>query len=351
MISEKSHENSISLDLELPADLAKLSDPELFLKNYENRLVILDEIQRMPDLFPILRALIDKNRHNGRFLILGSASPQLLKQSSESLAGRICYHELGPLALKEIKNENIEILQLWLRGGYPLSLLADNDDVSMQWREAFIQTYLERDIPHLGIRIPSTMLRRFWVMLAHLHGGAWNASQIAGSLGVSAPTARHYLDILADTFIIRQLSPFHSNIGKRLVKAPKVYIRDSGILHGLLGLSTYNALLNHPSIGASWEGWAIEQILSLIPKDFEAFFYRTLSGAEIDLVLVPRFPKNPIAVEIKFSSAPQLSRGFFEGFAELKCENGFIVYPGKDRYEMKKGIVVLPAAEIETIFS
>jgi uncharacterized protein len=350
LIQKKNLEKSVFLDLELPADLIKLSDPELFLENYEDRLVILDEIQRRPDLFSILRALIDKNRQNGRFLILGSASPELLKQSSESLAGRIRYHELGPLSINEIQNEGIGNSQLWLRGGYPLSLLAASDVVSMQWREAFIQTYLERDIPQLGIRIPSTMLRRFWMMLAHIHGGTWNASQIAGSLGVSAPTARHYLDILTDTFIIRQLSPFFSNMGKRLVKSPKAYIRDSGMLHALLGLTSYDALLNHPSVGASWEGWVIEQILSLMPHEFEAFFLRTLSGVEIDLVLVPRSIKNPIAVEIKFSMTPQLSRGFFEGFADLKSKKGFVVYPGKDRYEIKKGIVALPASEMDKIF-
>ncbi|MBN1472411.1 MAG: ATP-binding protein [Syntrophaceae bacterium] len=349
MIEQKWTTQVLFLDLELPGDINKLSDPELFLTNYPDSLIIIDEIQRRPDLFPVLRALIDKDRRNGRFLILGSASPVLLKQSSESLAGRIRYHELGPFFLSELRDHINDFNRLWLRGGYPLSLLSVDETASVQWRDAFIATYLERDIPQLGIRVPSMMLRRFWTMLAHLHGGIWNASAIAGSMGVSAPTVRHYLDILCDTFIVRQLLPFHANIGKRLVKSPKVYIRDSGMLHALFGIRGHEELLNHPSAGSSWEGWVIEQILSVLPEDVDPFFYRTSSGAEIDLVLVRKSMKKPVSVEVKFSSAPQLSRGFYEGFSSLGCDRGFVVYPGRDTFEIKPGITVLPLQEIEKI--
>jgi len=349
MIGNGRSPKPVLLDLELPADLFKLSEPEIFLETHKNTLVILDEIQRRPDLFPVLRALIDKKRRNGRFLILGSASPDLLKQSSESLAGRICYHELGPFALNEVISADLDASLHWLRGGYPLSLLSASNKTSIEWRNAFIQTYLERDIPQLGIRIPAVMLRRFWTMLAHVQGGMWNATQIAGSLGVTAPTARHYLDVLSDTYIIRQLTPYYANIGKRLVKSPKIYIRDSGLLHALMGITGQEALLGHPSAGASWEGWVIEQVLAAKPEDVEAFFYRTSSGAEIDLLLVGRSSPEPIALEIKRSSTPQLSRGFFEGYASLGCKKGFVIYPGKDSFKIKPGITAIPVNKIEDI--
>jgi predicted AAA+ superfamily ATPase len=349
MIEQNRQNKVLFLDLELPADLYKLSDPVLFLNNYSDHLIIIDEIQRRPDLFPVLRALIDQDRHVGRFLILGSASTEFLKQSSESLAGRIRYHELSPFVFTEVRDTIGDFKKLWVRGGYPLSLLAPDEPVSMEWREAFIRTFLERDIPQLGIRIPAMMLRRFWTMLAHVHGGIWNASTIAGSLGISAPSVRHYLDILTDTFIVRQLLPFHANIGKRLVKSPKVYIRDSGSLHALLGINYYKDLINHPSAGASWEGWVIEQILSILPGDVDAFFYRTSAGAEIDLVLVGKSIAKPIAVEIKFSTTPQLPRGFHEGFSSLGCDQAFVVYPGEDSFEIKRGISVIPIQEIEMI--
>ena len=347
MIQKGRSPEPLLLDLELPADVFKLSEPELFLENHRDGLVIIDEIQRRPDLFPVLRALIDRQRRNGRFLILGSASPDLLKQSSESLAGRICYHELGPFALNEVVSSDVDATTLWLRGGYPLSLLSSTDASSMEWRNAFIKTYLERDIPQLGMRIPSVMLRRFWTMLAHVHGGIWNATQIAGSLGVSAPTVRHYLDVLADTFIIRQLTPYYANIGKRLVKSPKVFMRDSGILHALLGITSGETLLGHPSAGPSWEGWVIEQALAGLPGGLEAYFYRTSSGAEIDLLLVGRSIPEPIAIEIKRSSTPQLSRGFFEGFESLGCKKGFVVYPGNESFEIKPGILAIPVTDME----
>jgi predicted AAA+ superfamily ATPase len=349
MIEHNRQGKVLFLDLELPADLFKLSDPALFLSNYSDHLVIIDEIQRKPDLFPVLRALIDQDRRPGRFLILGSASIDLLKQSSESLSGRIRYFELGPFALDEVRNAIDDLKLLWLRGGYPLSLLAQDESNSMEWREAFIRTFLERDIPQLGIRIPAIMLRRFWTMLSHVHGGIWNGSTIAGSMGITAPTVRHYLDILTDTFIVRQLPPFHANIGKRLVKSPKVYIRDSGMFHALTGICRYEDLFNHPLIGASWEGWVIEQILSIIPGEVDAFFYRTSAGAEIDLVLVHKSHAKPVAIEIKFSTTPQISRGFFEGFSALGCTQGFVVYPGSDSFEIKPGVLVVPFHEIKII--
>ncbi len=350
MIQKNRSPKPLLLDLELPTDIFKLSDPESYLEQHKDTLVIIDEIQRRPELFPILRALIDKNRTNGRFLILGSASRELMKQSSESLAGRICYHELGPFSLNETSQTQEDANMLWLRGGYPPSLLSSTNSASLDWRNAFIQTYLERDIPQLGVRIPAAMLRRFWTMLAHLHGGMWNAAQLAGSLGVSAPTARHYLDVLSDTYILRQLIPYHVNIGKRLVKSPKVYIRDSGILHALLGITGYDALFEHPSVGTSWEGWVIEQALAIKPAGYEAFFYRTSSGAEIDLLLVSPSSPDPIAIEIKRSSTPQLSRGFFEGFKSLGCRKGFIIYPGEDGFQIKPGIRAIPVAKIQEEF-
>jgi uncharacterized protein len=263
----QSAQSAVMLDLERPSDLAKLTEPELYLEPLANRLVVLDEVQLRPDLFPVLRALVDARRRPGRFLILGSAAPALIQHSSETLAGRVDFLELAPLTLNEINlNEtntqpantvNSTAQNLWSRGGFPDSYLARSDVASMRWREAFVRSYLERDIPQLGIRISAATLRRFWLMLAHYHGQLWNASTLAGSLGVSAPSVRHYLDILESTFMVRVLQPYSANLGKRLVKSPKVYLRDSGLLHALLNLPNHNALLGHPMLGASWEGWVI----------------------------------------------------------------------------------------------
>ncbi|KFZ44540.1 ATPase, partial [Smithella sp. D17] len=277
-IKEMVRTDAIYLDLELPSDLNKLQDAELYLRQFEKSLVIIDEIQRMPSLYPLLRALVDQNRIGGRFLILGSASPELIRHSSESLAGRIIYHELTPLNLFETDAGKLK--NLLLRGGYPNSYLAKNDDESFIWRESYIKTYLERDIPQLEIHIPAMQLRRFWTMLAHSHGQLWNASKIAGSLGISAPTVRRYLDILESTFIVRQLQPYHNNTKKRLIKSPKVYIRDSGLNHALLRIKTLDDLTGHPSVGASWEGFVIEQIVSLLPENSQYYFYRSNAGAE-----------------------------------------------------------------------
>ncbi|MBU2053647.1 MAG: ATP-binding protein [Proteobacteria bacterium] len=338
-IKDVARPDAVYLDLELPSDINKLQDAELYLRQFESKLVIIDEIQRMPSLFALIRALVDRNRIGGRFLILGSASPDLIRHSSESLAGRIIYHELAPLRLSETGAGGFQ--NLLLRGGYPESFLAENDDESFVWRESYIKTYLEMDIPQLDIRIPSVQLRRFWTMLAHCHGQLWNASKIAGSLGVSAPTVRRYLDILEETFIVRQLQPYHSNTKKRMIKAPKVYIRDSGLNHALLRIRTFDDLLGHPSIGASWEGFVIEQIASLLPQNSELYFYRTNAGAEIDLLYLDQ--KNQIVpVEIKYSLSPSVSRGFWNAYEDLSCRRGYVVYPGQEMFPLGKNVSALP---------
>lgn len=336
----------IYLDLELPSDLAKLGEPELYLNQFIESLVVIDEIQRMPSLFPVMRALVDKKRIPGRFLILGSASPDLIKQSSESLAGRIIYHELSPFGIYEIGIKHIN--RLWLRGGLPDSYLAGSDEESHFWREAFIRTYLEMDIPQLGIHIPSIQLRRFWLMLAHMHGQLWNASQIAKGLGLSAPTIRRYLDILEETFIVRQLEPFHLNIKKRLVKSPKVYIRDSGLLHALLRIRERDDLLGHPIAGASWEGFVIEEIKKILPEDTPVYFYRTGAGAEIDLLIFDKKGR-PIAIEIKYSLTPKPEKGFFIAFNDISCHRGFVVYPGDETYSLQKNLIALPASKLKNL--
>jgi hypothetical protein len=300
----------------------------------------------MPSLFPIIRALVDQNRVGGRFLILGSASPALLRHSSESLAGRIIYHELTPFNMFETGSEHLE--RLWLCGGYPESYLADNEEESFAWRESYIKTFLEMDIPQLGIRIPSVQLRRFWTMLAHSHGQLWNGNKIAGSLGVSAPTVRHYLDILEDTFVVRRLQPYHANVKKRLIKSPKIYIRDSGLLHTLLRISNLDDLQGHPALGSTWEGFVIEQILSLLPNYREVYFYRTNAGAEIDLVIFDKKNK-PIAIEIKYSMSPAVSRGFWNACEDLTCKKGFIIYPGNEIYPVGKNVFAMPVRELAKI--
>jgi uncharacterized protein len=339
-------DKAVYLDLELPSDLAKLAEPELYLQGHHNRLVVIDEVQRAPELFPLLRALVDQDRRPGRFLLLGSASPELSRFGAESLAGRIIFHELAPFTLDETGNG--EIPRLWIRGGYPLSFLAASDEESLRWREAFIATYLERDIPQLGIRVPATMLRRFWTMATHHHGNLWNASAIANALGVSSPAVSRYLDILCDTFIVRQLAPFSANLKKRLVKSPKIYVRDSGLLHALLGIHNHEQLQGHPVVGASWEGMVIEQILAILPAGFEPFFYRTSAGAEVDLLLVPR-SGSPIAVEIKHTLSPKVSNGLHSVMEDLKCDRGFIVYPGNEAYKMTSRITALPVTMLKEL--
>jgi len=336
--------DSLYLDLERPSDLARLADPELFLSRHADQLIVLDEVQRQPEIFSVLRGLIDEKRTPGRFLLLGSASPQLLRQASESLAGRISFHELAPFDISEIKPNHAEMQHFWLCGGYPLSWLAKSDTTSYHWRESFIATHLERDIPSFGIRVPGTTLRRFWQMLAHLHGQLWNASRLASGFGVSAPTVQHYLDILEATFMLRRLPPFQANIGKRLVKSPKIYLRDSGILHALLSITSLNDLAGHPVVGASWEGWVLEQIAQLIAPQWQLSFYRTASGAEMDVVAERGMRR--IGFEIKFSSAPALSKGFWSALSDLKLDHAYVIAPVQNGYPLAVNVDVVPAVEL-----
>ena len=358
--SNQGEPSAVMLDLERPSDLAKLTEPELFLEPLANRLVVLDEVQLRPDLFPVLRALVDARRTPGRFLILGSAAPALIQQSSETLAGRVEFLELAPLNLNEVNLNEVDLdagsdklsaraQTLWSRGGFPDSYLARSDAASMRWREAFVRSYLERDIPQLGIRISAATLRRFWLMLAHYHGQLWNASTLAGSLGVSAPSVRHYLDILESTFMVRVLQPYSANLGKRLVKSPKVYVRDSGLLHALLNLPDRDALLGHPVLGASWEGWVIEQILAQAPDGTRPYFYRTASGNELDLLL--ELPGGALrAVEIKHSAAPKVGKGFNEALDALKLEKGFVIAQVEAPYPLSQRAQVLPLSRLADIF-
>jgi uncharacterized protein len=331
---------SIYLDLESPADRAKLAEPELYLPQHEDKLVILDEIQRVPELFPSLRGLIDAGRRRGRrcgrFLLLGSASIGLLKQSSESLAGRIRYLELAPVHAGEAGTERLQ--DLWLRGGLPDALLARNDATSLRWRTDFIRTYLERDIPLLGPRIPAETLRRLWTMLAHQQGGLLNAAMLARALAVDGKTVVSYLDLLVDLLLVRRLPPWHRNTGKRLVRSPKVYVRDSGIVHALLGIENHESLLAHPVAGASWEGLVIESLIAAAPAGTDACFYRTAAGAEIDLLLALPGRRKPWAIEIKRSLVPKLERGFHIACADLTPAARYVVYAGTEPYPVAEGV-------------
>ena len=341
---------AVYLDLENTLDLQKIRDITAF--HWENRdsLIIMDEVQRVPEIFTSLRGIIDKERRRGhkygQFLFLGSASMDLLRQSSESLAGRITYLELqGVDALEFGANTPEKLNQLWLRGGFPESLLAGSDKDSLSWRRDFIRTYLERDIPLLGPRIPAVTLERFWTMLAHVQGGMTNASQLAKSLEVSSTTISRYLDLMVDLLLVRRLQPWAQNVGKRLVKAPKVYIRDSGITHALLNLQNYNDLLGHPVAGGSWEGFVIENILSVAPDHVIPFYYRTSNGAEIDLVL-EFSSKEKWAIEIKRNSAPTLSKGFYIAQQDIQPNKSFVVYAGQDKFPMAGNITAISLAGI-----
>jgi predicted AAA+ superfamily ATPase len=337
----------IYLDLESPTDRAKLNESEAYFELHKGRLIILDEIQRVPELFQILRGVIDRQRRQGhktgQFLVLGSASLDLLKQSSESLAGRIAYKELSGLIVSEINQADQD--QLWLRGGFPDSFLARNDQASLRWRMNFISTYLERDVPQLGPRIPATNLRLLWTMLAHSQGGQINIAQMGANLGVTAPTAKRYIELLEDLLLIRTLRPWSGNLGKRLVKSPKIYIRDSGLTHALLNLTTLDDVLGHPVVGASWEGFVIENLLACLPIGATPWFYRTSAGAEIDLVVEQSSGKK-WAIEIKRSLAPTLSKGFHFGCEDIQATNRFIVYPGKDRFPAAHDVTVLPLIDM-----
>jgi len=343
---------SVYLDLEAPADRAKLADPGLYLSTQGNRLVILDEVQRMPELFASLRGLIDTSRRegqrSGRFLLLGSASVELIRQASESLAGRIAYVELTGLNVLEINSNQHDTL--WIRGGFPDSFLATSDRASALWRENFIRTYLERDIPQLGPRIPAETLRRFWVMLAHYQGGLLNAAELGRSLGVDGKTVARYLDLLVDLLLVRRLQPLHANGAKRLVKSAKVYVRDSGLLHSLLGLDGRDAVYGHPVVGSSWEGFVVETLLSIAPERCAAWFYRTAAGAEMDLVLdLPGGQR--WAIEVKRGQAPKLGKGFHQARADLAPDQTFVVIPVEERYPLGEGVEVIGLAELAGMLS
>ncbi|MFO1081989.1 MAG: ATP-binding protein [Reyranellaceae bacterium] len=338
---------SLYLDLESAADRARLSDPERYFADHQDELVILDEVHRTPEVFQTLRGVIDRGRRagrtTGRFLLLGSAGIDLLRQSGESLAGRISYLELGPLDGLEVPANDLD--RLWVRGGFPSSFLAGDDAISLKWRQDFIRTYLERDIPQLGPRIPAETLRRFWTMLAHNQAELLNAANLARGLGVSGVTVARYLDLLVDLLLVRRLPPWHQNDGKRLVRAPKVYVRDTGLAHALLGLRSKDDVLGHPVAGQTWETLAVETLIAAAPDGTDAHFYRTSAGAEIDLVLT--LPdRRRWAVEIKRSSAPKVEKGFHLAVGDLRPARKFVVHPGSDRFSLKDGIEAIGLVQL-----
>jgi uncharacterized protein len=335
---------SLYLDLEAREDRDRLAEPALFLRQYEDSLVVLDEIHRVPELFSSLRGIIDQGRRTGhgkgRFLILGSASIDFLRQSSESLAGRITYINMGPFNVLELPAGESTLLQLWTRGGFPGSYLAPNDTVSLRWRDDFIRTYLERDVPLFGPRVPAGVLERLWTMLAHGQGTLLNASRLASALQITAPTVQRYIDLLSDLLLVRRLQPFHNNAGKRLVKSPKVYIRDSGLVHALLGLKTFNDLAGHPVSGSSWEGFVIDNLLAAAPERTVASFYRTAAGAEIDLVL--EIPGQGLwAIEVKRSLSGRPEKGFYIACQDLKPAKQFVVNSGLEPYPIDANTVAI----------
>ena len=338
----------VYLDLENPKDRSKISDAGRYLDQHEDRLVILDEVHRVPELFQTLRGSIDRGRskgiRTGRFLLLGSASMDLLRQTGESLAGRVAYIDLPPLGVLETGSDHKE--QLWVRGGFPDSFLAESDRHSLMWRESFIKTYLERDIPDLGPRLPAETLRRLWTMLAHSQGGVINAAQLAQSLVVSGKTIARYLDLMVDLLLVRRLQPFHANVKKRLVKSPKLYVRDSGVLHALLGIPDREALFGHPIAGASWEGFVMDNLLSAAGDRVLPSFYRTATGVEIDLILEFTGLSEKWAVEIKSGTAPKPAKGFYQALDDLKPDRCFVVYGGDEPFPIAKGVEAIGLAEM-----
>lgn len=330
-------------DLESKSDQQRLQNPELVLGGIDG-LIILDEIQIMPDLFSVLRVLADRPKSKTKFLILGSASPDIIKNVSETLAGRIEFVEMTGFGLQETGSKRWQ--ESWLRGGFPRSFLADSDEDSLVWRENFIQTFLERDIPQLGITIPATAMRRFWTMLSHNHGQIWNASKLGRAMGLSDKTVRSYLDILSGTFMVRQLQPWYENTAKRQVKSPKIYIRDSGILHGLLNLPDMHTLYSHPQIGVSWEGFAIEQILNLL-RPAQAYFWATHNGAEIDLFFIDHGKR--FGFEIKFNESPVITKSMRIALNDLQLDHLWVIYPGQHTYPVDEKITVMPISEISNL--
>ena len=349
-----SHPGALYLDLEARQDREKLVEPVIFLRQFENSLVVLDEIHRIPDLFDSLRGIIDQGRRTGhrtgRFLILGSASIDLLRQSGESLAGRITYIDMGPFYILELPAGEPTLLKLWLRGGFPGSYLAEDDQDSLRWRTDFIRTYLERDVAQFGPRVPASVLERLWTMLAHGQGTLLNASRLAAGLQISAPTVQRYIDLLADLLLVRRLLPFHRNIGKRLVKSPKVYVRDSGLVHALLGIKTYNDLAGHPVAGTSWEGYVLENLLQAAPERTLASFYRTAAGAEIDLLL--EIPGHGLwAIEIKRSLAGRPEKGFYIACLDVMPDRRFVINAGSGHYPIDAQITAIGLHELAAMLA
>lgn len=330
-------------DIESVPDQRRLQNPEMVLGGLIG-LVILDEIQERPELFQVLRVLVDRPENQARFLILGSASPAIIKSASETLAGRLEFIELNGFDLLETGADTWETL--WVRGGFPRSFLAKSDTDSQVWREGFIRTFLERDIPQLGINIPALAMRRFWTMLAHYHAQTWNASEISRSLGISDKTVRSYLDILTGTFMIRQLQPWFENLGKRQVKSPKIYFRDTGLLHSLLGVPDKHSLLGHPKVGASWEGFAMEQAIQIL-RPTEVYFWGTHAGAELDLIFLHKGKR--FGMEFKFNEAPVLTPSMRTAFSELQLKHLWVVYPGMETYPVENGITTLPLVYMDTL--
>ncbi|MEM7791203.1 MAG: ATP-binding protein [Verrucomicrobiota bacterium] len=334
-IASQSKETVHYFDLESPGDLARLDQPELALRPLKG-LVILDEIQRQPDLFPLLRVLADRESYPARFLILGSASPQLLKESGESLAGRISFVDVSGFSLNELDDASLD--QLWWRGGFPRAYLSKSDKIARQWYEDFFRTFLERDIAQLGIQVPAATLRRFWIMIAHFHGQILNQAELARSLGSSEPTAKRYLDILSGTYMVRQLPPWFENLKKRQVRAPKVYIRDSGVLHALLGIANAAGLESHPKLGASWEGFCLEQVLT-VTGDREAYFWATHSGAELDLMILHEGQR--LGFEFKYSERPSISKSMRTASNDLELSHLYVIHPGANTFPLETGITAI----------
>lgn len=341
--------NAVYLDLESPADRAKLADAESYLNAHLDDLVILDEVHRIPDLFPILRGRIDEGRRRGirrgMYILLGSASIELLDRSAESLAGRVSYLELHPLTINEISNTNADINTLWLNGGYPDAYLSRTTTESLEWRTDFIRTYLEREVPQFTPRRSTEHLRHLWTMMAHLQGQVFNASLLSRSLGTDYKTVQSYVELLEQLLLVRTLPPWHANVGKRLTKRPKMYVRDSGILHALLGIRTYDELLSHPIAGSSWEGFILQQICAVVEAHVLVAFYRTSGGAEVDLVL--QFNHNELwAIEVKRTSAPSIRRGFDEALKDLTPERAFVVYSGTETYPLRHDVTAISIPDL-----
>lgn len=349
-----SRRDAIYLDLESDRDRAKLTEPELYLADHLDRLVVLDEIHRAPNLFPVLRGLIDRARRAGRrsglYLLLGSASLDLLRQSGETLAGRVSYLELHPFDTTEAGATAADGDRLWQRGGFPESFLAPSRARSLRWRQDFIRSYLERDIRQFGPRMATELLRRFWTMLAYHQGGVLNVAQLARNVGVDVRTASGYIDLLVDLLLVRRLASWQANVGKRLVKSPKIYVRDSGLVHALLGIEDKEALVSHPVVGASWEGFVIEQLLAVAPEGADGYFYRATGGAEVDLVL--RLPGDRLwAIEIKRSLSPRLEKGFHHACADLSPDRRFVVYPGDETFPLGDAIQAIPLAALARVLA